>query len=230
MRRFLFSLCICFCFTVLIKAQQEDLNTRYALKIEGDLYKKLDFSIEPELRFFENAGRLNSWQTEFDISTEILKWWEIGSAYRYQVDYSNPEKNERIHRWAVYTKLGFKTGAFRWSYRVQFQNERVNVHSSPDGHLRYMEHRHKWYFKIKKKDWPVEPSAGIEYFFSITPFKDRGEWKNRFFVSVEKDLSKRWSATLSYKQQEEFNRAQPDRVYIFYFGLGYEPKWLKFRK
>lgn len=153
----------------------------------------------------------------------------MGSAYRYQVDYSNPEKNERVHRWAVYTKLGFKTGAFKWRYRAQLQNERVNIHSSPDGHVRYMEHRHKWYLNVKKKKWPVEPSAGIEYFFSIAPFKDRGEWKSRFFVSIEKELSKRWSATLSYKQQEEFNRAQPDRVHIFSLGLDFDPKWLNFR-
>jgi hypothetical protein len=213
-----------------MKAQQEDLNTWYGVKVKGDLYKKLDFSVEPQVRFFENAGRLSSWQTEFDISAEVFKWWEVGSAYRYQVEYTNPEKNEREHRWAAYTKLSFETGALEWNYRAQFQSERVNIYSSPDGHVRNIEHRHKWYFKVKKKKWPVEPSAGIEYFFTIAPAIDKGEWKHRFYVSLEREISKRWSVNLSYKQQEEFNRAQPDRVYIFSFGLEYEPKWLKIRK
>ncbi len=216
------------CSTIAI-AQQEDFNTWYNVSFKGNLYKKVDFSIEPQIRLFDNSRQLSSWQTELNISAPISKWLDVGGAYRYQVEYDDPRMNERVHRLALYTKFGFKINRLRWSYRSQIQKEQANIHSSPDGHIQYWEHRHKISLKYKNKKWFVEPSMGIEYFFCLAPAEDVGEYKNRYFISLEKKVSKRVNASLSFKRQDEFNVAKPDKVNILYFNIEWEPKLLKFR-
>ncbi len=210
-------------------AQQEDFNTWYNVSLKGNLYKKIDFSIEPQIRLFENSRQLSSWQTEINLSTGFRKWLDLGGAYRYQVEYDNPLLNERVHRWAFYSKFSFNTNKLKWAYRAQIQSEQVNINSSPDGDINYVEHRHKFAVKYKNKKWFIEPSVGIEYYISITPEKDKGEWKNRYYISLNKSISKRISATIAYKRQEEFNRANPDITNIIYFGFEYEPKFLRIR-
>ncbi|TLX76918.1 DUF2490 domain-containing protein [Labilibacter sediminis] len=211
-------------------AQQEDFHTWYNLTVNGNIFKKVDFSIEPEIRLFENSSQLRSWQSELNISVPIVKKIDIGGIYRYQVEYDNPEKNKRVHRWALYTKIKYKSGKLRWNYRAQIQNEQANYRTSKNGSIHHIGHRHKLSLKYKNKKWFVYPSFGFEYYFSLSPAVDDGEWKNRFFISMEKEINKRLSGKLSYKYQNEFNIANPDVINIFYMGIEYSPKFLKIRK
>lgn len=212
------------------KAQYEDFETWYNLTIKGEINKKWSYNLEPELRFFENASQLSNWQTEFSLSYDLPKKFDVGGIYRYAVNYEKPNYNRRIHRFAVFLKYQLKTGYFRWRYRGQLQNEWVNYNTSADGQINYMGHRHKFAIKYNDKDWPFEPSMGIEYYFSLMPAKDVGEWKQRYYITVEKKINKRTSAKLSYRRQNEFNVAKPDLVNILFVGIEYKPKFLKHKK
>ena len=229
MKRLLFTFFTLSFFANIVYAQQEDFSSWYNLSVNGELFKKLDFSIEPELRIFENSSQLESWQMQLNLSTKVKKWLDVGLAYRYQVEYDDPRKNERIHRIAGFSKFGYKTGKLRWSYRAQIQSEQANINSSEDGYVKHIEHRHKIGVKYRNKKWFCEPSVGIEYFFCLAPSKDKNRWKNRLFVTIEKDISKRISGTISYKRQEEFNVANPDITNIIQVGIEYKPKWLKIK-
>lgn len=213
-----------------IKAQNEDFVTWWNFTLKGEITKKLNYSIEPELRLFENSSELSSWQTEFNIGYEVIKNLDIGGIYRYTVDFEKPNYNRRIDRFSLYLKYQVKTGDLKWQYRGIWQNDFVNFYTSSDGMVNHMGHRHKVAVKYQDKDWPFDPSVGVEYYFSNRPYKDYGEWKQRWFITIEREISKRLSVKLSYKRQNEFNVNNPDLTNILLVGLEYEPKFLKRKK
>ncbi len=213
-----------------INAQVEDFVTWWNFSVEGEISKKISYSVEPEIRFFENSSQLSSWQTEFSLGYEPIKNLGIGGIYRYTTDYEKPDYNRRRNRFSLYLKYQLKTGHFRWQYRGIWQNDFINTNSSPDGQTDYMGHRHKLTIKYRDKDWPVEPSVGVEHYFAVAPAKDAGEWKRRWFINIEREINKRLSAKISYKRQNEFDVANPDLTNILLVGLEYEPKFLKRKK
>ncbi|MCU4166249.1 DUF2490 domain-containing protein [Carboxylicivirga caseinilyticus] len=213
-----------------IDAQVEDFVTWWNFTVKGEISKKLNYSFEPELRFFENSSQLSSWQSEFSLDYEVIKNLNIGGLYRYTVDYRTPDFNRRRNRFSLFFKYEVKTGHFRWQYRGIWQNDFTNVNTSVDGKTDFMAHRHKFAVKFKDKDWPVDPSFGVEYISALAPSKDLGEWKRRWFINVEREINKRLSAKISYKRQNEFEVSNPDLTNILLVGLEYEPKFLKRKK
>jgi len=208
-------------------AQQQDMHTWYGFKVEGELNKSLGFSFEPELRLFENAGRVHSWLTEFSLYYELHKRIMLGGLYRYQVEYDKPDYNERIHRTAMYLNFNYKIKRFRWRYRAMLQNEYRNRLTSANGSKNYLGHRHKLSLKYYRKKWKVRPSAGVEYYFSLQPATHHGRWKSRYFAGVDYKWSKELNFGLSYKLQDEFNVREPEQFHIFQLGVEYQPKFLK---
>ncbi len=219
-----------FLFAQTANAQYEDFETWINFTLKGELSKKVSYTIEPEIRLFENASQLSTWQTEFNLGYEALKRLDIGGIYRFAVNFEKPNYNRRIHRFAAYLKYEVKTNRLRWRYRAQLQNEYVNWNSSEKGTINYLGHRHKLSVKYQKKKWKVNPSAGIEYYFSISPYEERGDWKYRYYFTLEGELNKRLNAKLSYKRQDEFDVIKPDLVNILFVGFEYKPKFLKMRK
>ena len=122
----------------------------------------------------------------------------------------------------VITKFKYSTGKFDWAYKGQLQSQYTNYYSSEDGQIPDVGHRHKFSVKYERKKNFVNPSMGIEYYFSLSPAKDVGEWKQRWYVSLEKDFTKRTSGSLSYRRQTEYNVAEPEIVNVLYFGIEYK--------
>ncbi|WP_430816471.1 DUF2490 domain-containing protein [Carboxylicivirga sp. RSCT41] len=211
----------------LLFAQQQDMLTWYGFKVEGGLNKKLGYSIEPELRLFENTSRVHSWLTEVSLYYELHKRIEAGGLYRYQVEYDKPDYNERIHRVAAYLNFNYKIKRFRWRYRAMLQNEYRNVLTSNDGLNNHMGHRHKLSLKYYRKKWKLRPSAGMEYYFSVRPATHSGRWKSRYFAGLDYRMSKELSFGVTYKLQDEFNVREPDQYHIFQLGVEYKPGFLK---
>lgn len=213
-----------------VKAQTEDLESWWNFTLKGRFNKKLNYTIEPELRLYDNSSRIRNWQTEGSLGYEVIKNIEVGGLYRYEVNYLKQEYNRRIHRASAFIKYKHETGRIEWSYRGIWQNEFVNIVSSDDGHINHMGHRHKLSVVYDYKKWPVKPSLGVEYYFPIAPDQEVGEWKKRWFMSLEKDISKRWSTKFSYRRQLEYNVANPFSRNIITVGLEYQPKFLKGKK
>ena len=209
------------------QSQQQDLHAWYNVTVAGELSKKVGFSIEPELRLFENLSRIRSWQTELNMYYQLAKKVDVGGIYRYQVEYDNPSHNKRIHRWALYTKFGYKTGHFRWRYRAMIQSEYRNILTSDDGMVNDLGHRHKLSVKYTRKKLFIQPSLGVEYYFVLGPATDKGEWKRRFFISCEHKISKRISTKIAYKHQSEYQVKTPETIHIMVMSLEYKPKFLK---
>jgi len=209
------------------QSQQQDMQAWYNVTIAGELGKKLGFSIEPELRLFENLSRMRSWQTEFNMYYQLTKKMDVGGVYRYQVEYDKPLYNKRVHRWAFYTKIGYKTGHFRWRYRAMIQDEYRNIKTSDYGRISHLGHRHKLSVKYTRKKLFIQPSFGVEYYFALKPAIDKGEWKRRFFISCDYKISKQISTKIAYKYQSEYQVKSPDAIHIIVVSLEYKPKFLK---
>ncbi len=205
-----------------LMAQNEDFETWTNFSLSGELFKDIDFSVEPELRFFDNASRLSCWQSDFSLSKALSKRLDVGLFYRYRVNYEVENYNQRMHRLGAFLKLNYKTGKFIWSYKAQLQRQHTNWKTSEDGAIAEMAHRHKLMVKYKRKKNFVNPSVGVEYNFALSPAEEVGTWKRRLYFSIDKQLTKKVSIDLSYRRQEEYGVAEPETLNILFIGMGYE--------
>ncbi|WP_289053585.1 DUF2490 domain-containing protein [Carboxylicivirga marina] len=205
-------------------AQQQDFHTWYNVTIKGELFKNVSYEIEPELRLFDNSGRLGSVLADIKLFKPIIKKNGIGIIYRYQTDFYNPDYNARIHRWGVFTRLRKKIGKLKCSYRAQLLAEYENYKTTRNGMVPQMEHRHKLAAKWEGKNWIVNPGMGVEYFFSIGSFDNHGKWKRRITLSIEHELTKNTSLLLAYKRHNKFNVSDPNVVNILLMGIEFKIK------
>lgn len=212
------------------KAQTEDMESWWNFTVKGRFNKRLNYTIEPEVRLHDNSSRIRNWQTEGSIGYEAFKNVEFGGLYRYEVNYLKPDFNRYIHRASAFIKYKLETGRLEWNYRGIYQNELVNFNTTTDGRINHIGHRHKLSLGYDNKKWSVKPSFGVEYYFPVSPAQEVGEWKKRWFISLDKEISKRWSTKLSYRRQLEYNVANPASRNIVSIGLEYEPKFLKGKK
>lgn len=225
-RFLLLAVLLCFGLNGKVSAQQNDFHSWYNFTLGGKISKKLEFTLEPELRLYNNSRQVRNWQTEGSIEYDWTKLLNVGGVYRYQVEYDNANYNERIHRFAIFVKLNHKLNKLRFRYRGMLQNEHYNWMTSSDGKINYMGHRHKVSVKYSKKKLLIKPSVGVEVYLPIQPAIDRGEWKMRYFVTCEHNVSKEVGLKVSYKQQHEYNVSNPDIINILMFGLEFKPKFI----
>ncbi|MFT3738604.1 MAG: DUF2490 domain-containing protein [Breznakibacter sp.] len=214
---------LCTAFT-LPKAQKQDFGAWYALSIEKPLFRWLEVSVSPELRYYDNHSRLKSWLIETDLTVKINPYLRVGALYRYAVDFSDMDANERNNRLGVFAKASYRIKPFDLSYRCQLQEQFTNYHSSENGKIPEVVWRHKFEIAYSKKKYDFKPYAYAEWFRTVSPGWDANEQKLRFSIGLDYDFTKKLKASIGYVQQSEYNVKNPLTMHIIATQIKYEWK------
>ncbi len=205
-----------------VSGQETAFRTWWSAELEGELFDLVDFSITPELRFFDNSSRLDGFLTEFDASVPVTKWLRLGGKYRYQYQVVNPDIPKYIHRLNAYFELDESLKRFDFKYRAMYQQEYENLNRSEDGRIPNIQHRHKVGVRYDGKGWDITPLVSAEWFFTAYPAWQNYQQKLRLTAGIRYRLTKEIDLGLDYKFQKEFYENNPVSSHILAFKFSYE--------
>jgi hypothetical protein len=203
-------------------SQETDFDTWITLELKGRLFKHVDFDIIPELRLWDNSTRIDSWLGEVELSVPVIKYFELGVAYRMQLDETHPDYYKEIHRFGIFAGVDYKIKRLKIAYRATYYQEYTNINTSELGKIPETQHRHKLSLKYNIKKSPITPYVSAEMYFILKPdWKDQ-ERKLRTAVGFEYKFSKKISASIEYKYQRQFYTDDFKTDNILGLGLEYD--------
>ena len=196
----------------LLAADDNQLWTAFVL--QKDLPGHFELELNQEIRSKNNFSRFKKSITEIGLFYEFNKHLNTSVDYRYII-YS--DKTGR--RYSLTGRYKLTTGKLSHQYRAKLQRETVEGDDTENSL------RHKYTVRYRNKRG-ISPYLALEFFYHLGE-RAPEMYKYRSTVGVRKDLTKRSTAKLYYRVQQEVRKSNPDRINIF--GLEYEIS-LKSRK
>jgi hypothetical protein len=207
--------------TIYVSGQQTDFGTWVTVEVKGKLFKLVNFDIIPELRLWDNSTRVKSMLGETEVSVPFAKYFELGVAYRVQLDISTPDYFKRSQRFGVFAQVNYKIKRLKISYKAIYHQEYTNLNTSELGDVPEIYHRHKIGLKYNIKKSPITPYVSADMYFMLKPAWKSEERKIRTSIGLEYKLSKKAFVSLEYKYQHEFNTPDPKTDHILGIGVEY---------
>jgi predicted porin len=204
------------------ESQVKDFDTWITLELKGSLFKHVKYDLTPELRLWDNSTRVESMLTELDVSVPFAKYFELGVLYRYQLDITEPDYNQRINRFGVFGQITYKVKRLKISYTGTYQQEYTNLNTSELGNVPENQHRHKIGLKYNIRKSKITPFASAEMYFTVKPAWKAQESKLRTSIGLEYKFSKKINAYIDYKYQKQFNNTNAKTDYILGMGMEYD--------
>jgi hypothetical protein len=207
---------ICFIATNIAQSQNRDMQTWLTAEIKFPLNTFLYFGIENEIRFVENTSIFGRNQTELELYYLPETNWSFGLGYRFKTDFPFSEYSVRGHRWLADVMWKTRVERIRINTRFRIQNDQeAFLGEAVSGIM----HREKIRFAYKIRKTPFLIYAGAETYFRIqdtTPFDLR---KLRIFAGTRIDISKQTCVTVDLIRDKEYNRINPETVFIIQLGV-----------
>ncbi len=192
---------------------REDFEVWLSSSVDMKLNKKFNAEVKIAHRLENNARFQKTSFIEPALSYEITKRFETSLSYRYNYDFLDKERVNRIISRTNYT---YRFKPYDLGYRLRFDlesgnNDIVDVV------------RNRFSFRYKRKKHKLSPGISAELF---TSNRRRG-WisdKIRLVAELNYRLDKRHRLSLGYMLQNEFNRSRPQRDFILLAGYRYSIK------
>ena len=198
--------------------QDKDFRSWNDISIETELMDDLDIQAEVELRFDNNATRLEENLYEVELQYEGVDDYDLSTSYRFGMERDNGYF-ENYHRWTVEGELEKDIDPFEFEFRTRLQTEYYPTVSFEDRHEHYLRNRITITWNIK--DFQLDPTFGVEHYAPLNnkPFVFTD--KNRYILETDIDLAEGFSLDISYRFQRHYNDI-PKYDYILSLGFGYE--------
>jgi hypothetical protein len=203
-------------------SQRQDFRTWWAVELEGEVFNLIDFSVAPEIRFWDNSSSFESVLAEVDLSAPITKFFRFGGMYRYQYEKIRVKREKFINRFGIYAEFDTRIERLRLAYRAMYQQEYTNVNTSELGSVPESLHRHKISFRYRGKGWDITPNIAAEMFFTINPGWMSYQQKLRLTAGAKYRLTKKINIGLAYKFQTEYYEDNPLTSHIIKTSLEYQ--------
>ncbi len=207
-------------FGLTLFAQQKDFKSWNSLSAEIGLSKKLDFILEQELRFENNASFLGAYLAIGGFSYDVSKKIKVQGFYRLNVNRDPESGNELRQRFYGDVTVKEEVLRFTLSYRIRYQ-----IIKSPqnDNDFTYYNPQHlRQKFQIKY-DIPrnkLEPYTACELYHGLNnPVKKIIE-TTRLTLGFDFPILSLVDGTLYYRIEQENDLIHKSKTnYILGFGL-----------
>lgn len=171
-------------------AQADDFGFWTCISVEKKFSKKLRFTLEEELRLFENASMPENALTDASLSYKPVKFLTIAAGYRFTACFDEPELQQYFqHRF--YGQVGgkIKFSDFEVSLRSQLQETYTSMYSSDNGLIPKIILRNKCQLLYNIYETRFSPFVSVESFFQFYYLGEEGFNKNRFAAGLSFAIS-----------------------------------------
>lgn len=195
-----------------------DLLTWYGIGLRKEITKAIDFDLEKELRFNQNAGTLYKHLTTSKISYDVFKNIEFGVGIKFNRDKNKENIFEDKYTHLFELKYKHKVERFRLSNRFRYEQDNNKLLKlAPNKHS--LRNRLKLDYKIKQSAF--EPYMATELFYQKST-KNAAFEKIRFDLGTNFEINKRNEIKAYYRIERELIQDYPYTYY--FFGLFYTHK------
>lgn len=169
-------------FTTMATAQNNsDFETWSSLSLKYKFNKKLDLTLEEQLRLKENSSVVDQLFTEAQLGYEIINNVKLAAAVRYSRSNDNEGRiqgYENLIRYNLDISYKHDIERFSLNYRVRFQSRNeIGITDDPQNKTRF---RISTEYNIR--DWKLDPYFGLELFKEQ---QETGLEKLRFTLGTE---------------------------------------------
>ena len=206
----------CICLLTLLSipqsvfAQFTDFQTWSSITIEKSLSKKLDGSLEQQLRLDENSTQFRQTFTELGAKYRLWKKLDAGASYRFIVRpnstgqriYLDVEYNWKLKKWKINPRLRYQHDFITDNFQANFLRPKLTIS-----------------YKIDKK-W--EPFVAGELFYLIFYYQGNFVPAYRLFAGTTYDFNKRNSLKVFYLLEQEVNVNNAAQNHIISVGYKYD--------
>lgn len=184
-------------------AQEKDFKSWNSIGLDFELTKDLEFRVEQELRFENNARYLGDYITVAGFSYKLSKQLKIRGLYRYSINRKPEIGFETNHRFYGDVILKHSISRFDFSYRFRYQIKFVPPNDDDFTYLNPQHLRHEFEISYNVPKIKLEPFAAIETYQALNnPIQNRLEtW--RYTLGAGYGLNKTTDIKLFYRIETE---------------------------
>lgn len=205
-----------------LKSQvQMDFQLWTNLSLSKDV-KDFEFSLEEELRFFQNIGSIEQFYSDFGITYELNKHFDFSTNYRFKTNHTYIEQLENSHRFNIDVKYNFEINRFDCYYKIRFQTEVNNFLHVPSTDFFDNALRNKIKFKYDIKGSKLEPFAEFETFTDISNLNYIELSKMRFTLGLGSEKNKFKGFSAFYRLEKTFSKLINKNDYIIGISYAFE--------
>ena len=190
---------------------QNEFQTRTDFDISYKPFKKVKFSLNPELRFDENFT-LNKYLIEGEAEYKISKLFSVAGRYGFVGNLRDEKDTEYFGRYAFSTQLEKDFNRFEPSLKIIYSNY-ADDDVDDKNFLRY-----KAEVKYDIRDCKITPFAAVQLFQDLN---EGGLYKTRYAFGADYKLFKKNYLGVSYKL-DSYNAEDLNKHII---SIGYKIKF-----
>lgn len=208
-------------YSCMLLGQEKDFKSWNSLQASLELTKKLDFKLEQEFRFENNASFLGDYLTVAGMSYKLNKNIQVRAYYRLQINRKPKIGYETITR--LYGDVRFKEslGRFEILYRIRYQLNFLPDNANDFTYFNPQHLRHKIQLAYDIPKNKIEPFVSYEIYQALNnPIKNTAE-THRYSTGLVFPLSKELDAEFYYRIEKENDLIHKAKLnHILGVGLG----------
>ena len=210
-----------------VLSQLNDAGLWMGFKSKVELTKKLDVSVDPEIRLSENLSYVSGIFTDVGAEYRISKPLYVSVTYRIGARHKDVFWDMR-QRISTGLEVKQKFGDFSVSFLTRYQASRqgIQVENDPDFSASWRNKLSAKFDGIKKTDLGMS----FELFQAAGPYETAELTDWRWTADIERKLSKRRYVSLGYLIQKNLVSTQPEMDFVVLAGYKYLPDFSKKKK
>jgi hypothetical protein len=207
-------------FSSFISGQEKDFKSWNSVQASLELTKNMDFKLEQEFRFENNASYLGDYLTVVGISYKINKFVQVRGYYRFQINRNPKIGYETIKRLYGDVRLKERFGRFDVLYRTRYQ---INILPNNDADFTYLNPQHLRHKVQVAYDIPknkIDPFVSYEMYQALNnPIKNTVE-THRYSAGLAFPVSNQLDAEIYYRIEKENDLIHKAKLnYVLGIGL-----------
>ena len=204
MNRRLICLALLSSLTIILFSQNKDFGLWYNITIEHNFTKKLKIELQPTLRTFDNASRIEEGFLEAELSYKLTKYLSLAGSYRYTKSIEDDDKFHTRHKLYAGVKGTVKIWDIDLSGRMRFERRYKTYFEDEDDKIPSSHMRLRVKAVYKTPSFPLNPYLASELFFPVNKNTDNVVDKKRYIGGVEYKISKKHAIETEYIYQRDY--------------------------
>jgi predicted porin len=185
-------------------SQNNDFGIWYGVNAEYSLKKKLSFTLETEVRTFNNASEIGEVFLEGGAGYKFNKHLSAAGSYRITNNLENDNEYHIRNKWMAELKGDESIGHFNFSGRFRFQRQTRTYFESIYDKFPRSYGRIRLKAEYKTPSFPINPYIYFETFFRMFEQSEKRFNKDRYAIGFEYKLTKRQSVEAEYFFQRDY--------------------------
>jgi len=200
----------------------KDILLWSGIGIKKEITKKIDLTVEKEIRLHKNITLIEEQFTETKLSYKLPFNFELGAGIRWIIENSSNDNIKRKYRYDFNLLYEYELHKFDLEYRFKIQNKNEDFFKFDVPYKNTLSYRNRIEVKYNSKIFNSKPYISSELFLRDDEYEKTYFNKIRFIFGAKYYINKNNSVNIYYQIERELNSILPYTYYCL--GINYKIK------